>query len=405
MLWGVINYCRGFVRVEICGAAIERFLNICAQNDIDFWDLKRVSCDKIRASVENRSFRRLPQFSQRMMCTVEVISKRGVPFELKALLPRFFLWGGAIFFAVSLFTLTKFIWVIDTEQCEPQIRDEAVMLVREAGLSVGILKTSIDSDDIRTYALSKSDTISYLAVNVRGSRAEIVAEARVAKPELVPIDEPCDIISDKSGVIIKQRVAKGLETRKIGESVEAGETLVNGTIINELGEWFRVHSQADIALRTWKSVETIMPTRVQSKVPTGEIKKRYSIVAFSRRFALNIIEKEPFSCYDKFIEEKEIAFGHDIVLPFSIICEKYVEYTPLEFTVTEPKCSEILQQRQKETLQARAADAEIIGESFEYKYGENFATGKTTLECSEKAGILKTLVGAPEPDIKDVKQE
>ena len=36
MLLGLINYVRGNVRVEIQGAAIERFLNLCAQNQIAF---------------------------------------------------------------------------------------------------------------------------------------------------------------------------------------------------------------------------------------------------------------------------------------------------------------------------------------------------------------------------------
>ena len=43
MLLGLINYVRGWVRVEIRGAAIERFLNLCAQTEIAFWDVRRLA--------------------------------------------------------------------------------------------------------------------------------------------------------------------------------------------------------------------------------------------------------------------------------------------------------------------------------------------------------------------------
>ena len=51
MLLGLINYVRGWVRVEIRGAAIERFLNLCAQNDIAFWDVRRLAPDVVQATV------------------------------------------------------------------------------------------------------------------------------------------------------------------------------------------------------------------------------------------------------------------------------------------------------------------------------------------------------------------
>ena len=49
MILGIINYIRGSVRIEIQGAAIERFLNLCAQNQIDFWDVRRIAPDLAQA--------------------------------------------------------------------------------------------------------------------------------------------------------------------------------------------------------------------------------------------------------------------------------------------------------------------------------------------------------------------
>lgn len=399
MLWGAINYVRGCVRIEICGAAVERFLNVCAQNGIEFWKVRRISADKVCANVRIEGFRSLRPFAGKMMCRVRIIRKTGAPFALKNIIPRVFLWGGAIVCAASLYTMTKYIWIIDATSCPEELRAEVLSLTREAGLRAGMLKTSVSSDDIRTYSLEKSNRISYLAVNVRGSRAEVVAKERIEKPYLIPIDEPCDIIADKDGVILLSQVAQGITIKKQGESVVRGDTIVSGTWVNPVGEWFRVHSQAKIKLQTWRSATTIMPSTVKTKIPTGRIKKRYAFIAGNRRFSFNIIEKEPFSCYDKFIEKKRLSFGEDMELPFELVVEKYVEYDTRDFVVSMEKCREILQARELETLKARYPNAEIIKSEFEIIYNDKFATGKTTLECVEDAGILKSLAGAPAPEL------
>ena len=76
MLLGLINYVRGWVRVEIRGAAIERFLNLCAQNDIAFWDVRRLAPDVVQATVRIQGFRQLRHFTRRMMCSVHIVKKK-----------------------------------------------------------------------------------------------------------------------------------------------------------------------------------------------------------------------------------------------------------------------------------------------------------------------------------------
>ena len=81
MILGIINYVRGSVRIEIQGAAIERFLNLCAQNQIDFWDVRRIAPDLAQATVRISGFRQLRRFTRRAMCSVRIVGKRGVPFQ------------------------------------------------------------------------------------------------------------------------------------------------------------------------------------------------------------------------------------------------------------------------------------------------------------------------------------
>ncbi len=138
MLLGLINYVRGNVRVEIQGAAIERFLNLCAQNQIAFWDVRRVAPDRVQATVRISGFRQLRHFTRRMMCHVHIIGKQGVPFQAHKLMPRVALWGGALAAVALLCAASQFVWTIDISNCDHTLQAEALRLTEEAGLRPGV---------------------------------------------------------------------------------------------------------------------------------------------------------------------------------------------------------------------------------------------------------------------------
>ena len=47
----IINLLRGSVRVEVTGAFPERFLNLCAQEGLAFWDMEQPDSHTLRLTV------------------------------------------------------------------------------------------------------------------------------------------------------------------------------------------------------------------------------------------------------------------------------------------------------------------------------------------------------------------
>ena len=393
MLLGLINYVRGNVRVEIRGAAIERFLNLCAQNQIAFWDVRRLAPDTVQATVRIEGFRQLRRFTRRMMCSEHIVRKRGVTFQAHRLLPRVALWGGALLCIALLAAASKFIWTIDVSTCDHALQAEVLRLTEEAGLHTGALSRRVDTDAIRNYVMLHSDNFSFLAVNIKGSRAQIVAHGRAPAPEMVPVGQPCDIVADKTGIIADMQVKAGLGLKKVGETVMEGDILVAGTIVSAQQEMYQVHAMADVELRTWHTVKTVMPTKLRAKAPTGRVRTRYALVVGTRRMNLSLIEKEPFACYDKFVEKKPLKLTDDTVLPAALVIERYVEYEEQAFDVSEAVCRDVLQQRLRETLSRRLPEAQVVQTDFLCEYGQPFAVAKLTVECREKTGILKEVSG------------
>ena len=51
MLMQIHNFLRGSLQVDIRGAAIERFLNLCAIHGVAFWDIQTLDADHFTAWV------------------------------------------------------------------------------------------------------------------------------------------------------------------------------------------------------------------------------------------------------------------------------------------------------------------------------------------------------------------
>ncbi len=401
MILGIINYVRGSVRIEIQGAAIERFLNLCAQNQIDFWDVRRIAPDLAQATVRISGFRQLRRFTRRAMCSVRIVGKRGVPFQARRLRPRAALWGGAALCALLLWVASQMIWTIDASNCDQSLQPEALELASQAGLRPGAPARQVDGDQVRDYIMTHSDKFSFVAVNIRGSWAQIIAQGRTPTPEMTPVDQPCDIVADKTGVIVSMQVKAGVAMKKVGETVVEGDILATGTIVSAQGEVYQVHAMADVELRTWRTLRSVMPTQLTAKIPTGRSKTRWALVIGGRRFNLSFIEKEPFQWYDTFIEKKFLRLTKNTVLPVALVRQQYVEYQPRPFTVSQEVCAQVMERRQREALAQRLPEAQVVQADFSCQYSQPFAQAALTVECREKTGVLTEVSGIAQETTED----
>ena len=93
----------------------------------------------------------------------------------------------------------------------------------------GVGKNKVDSEEVRSYVMTHSDNFSFVAVNINGSQAQILAYGRKETPEMVPVDEPCDVVADKDGIIESIQIKAGLGMKKAGDTVVQGDILVTGT--------------------------------------------------------------------------------------------------------------------------------------------------------------------------------
>lgn len=393
----VVNKLRGSVRVEVEGIFPERFLNLCATQGVEFWDLERVSDNSLRATMNTAAYRRVDQIAESAQCRVRTVRREGAPFFLRRFKKRYFLLAGMLVCIGLILLSSMYIWEIKVTGNSTISEGEILAALDEVGMGIGTWGLSVESSAIRNEMLNKVDRLLWIAVNVKGSRAEVIVRERTDPPEIIDPKAPADVITVKTGIIESINDYSGVALYDVGDTVIAGQTVVSGEVTSGFGTTRYVHALADISLRTWYDYSAQMPAGVLQKSYTGNeiVKKSINIagILVKLHFSTGI----NYSEYDKItVESRFDLFG--LSLPITVITTRYVEYTTEEITLDSSFVEEELQQALLEKLNSRLADESSIVNAQFSKSGSELVRITLHAECIEQTGAVRPIETAETVD-------
>lgn len=392
----VYNYFRGNVRVEVRGAYPERFLNICSKNHIGFWDMTRSAPDIIHITVTVTDYRRLREYAKKSMCKLHIVRKTGLRFFTNRFKKRAALILGLIIFLLSAWITTSFIWVVEITGYSELDHAKLREYLKQNGVYVGAYSPHVKLDELKNDVLLNMPELSFITVNISGSQADVEVRKRIEPPEIISMDEPCNIIARRGGMINSIVVKSGTPAVKPGDVVYEGQLLAGGFMTGRSGHTISTHAIADITARTWYTIACKMPLDTQIKTHTGKIKKRNTLIIVGRRVKLFLNSRIPYEECDKIIKNTELALAESIILPLSLETETFSEYTLSDYRIPEETILEYMKKSMINYLPP-AEDRENIGETF-YASIENDAASVTmTAECLEDIGIKQLFPKGSDP--------
>lgn len=378
----------GNLEIELTGAAMERFFSRCMKNGVMFLQVRVISPDKFRTVVSVGDFFLLNAFAKKYGCHIHVRKKRGVPFAVKPLRKRWGLCFGAILMAAILLWFSNCVWIIRVEGCEETNQQEILTSLARFGLKTGAIRNALPLRDIKTNVMTAHDKLSYLTVDFKGIQAIVhVWERKNTAPRLDD-KTPCDVIADRTGIIESLKIRRGRACVKIGDTVQPGDVLASGILVNEREEKTNVHASAEADLRVWHTYKALIPAELQVAEGTEQEKKRYEIVLGTRRFPLQKIEKTEGPWYDKKINWNKFAVCEDFHWPIALESIDCRSYRPLKAQLDEGKLAELLRQRMLERMSRSMPDAEILSYRFHLeKNGDGSYLGTLDAETLETCGL------------------
>lgn len=178
----VLNFLRGSVQVEIECACPERVLNLCAVEEIAFWDLQWLSPIVLRLRVTRRGWHALREVCTRADAQASRLRERGAPQLLLRLRTRYALLAALALFALLLFGGNLFIWSFEVTGNETVPTETILRALEKCGVAVGSQGLKIHQEDVRNRALLELPDVALVAVNVRGCVAHVQVVERKRPP-------------------------------------------------------------------------------------------------------------------------------------------------------------------------------------------------------------------------------
>lgn len=386
-MYGFFNRIGSRVCVTVSAAMPETLLNACAASGVEIISAVPVDEATIRLTVPRRRLGQVRALAQKCMCTLSDETDAGAS-AMGRKLRRRAVMAALVLCVLGLLLLSRvYIWEIEVTGNETVSTGEILDALEQCGVGIGSFWPDFTSDSIRSRVLARLPELSWLTVNVRGSRAEVIVRERIAKPEMIDNDEPFDIIAKKEGFITEVRALAGSAQVQKGQAVSRGQVLVSGAVEDLTGGVRSVHSYGEVTARTYYEISAVCPAVQDRKSYTGEETARWALVIGNNRINFygnsSILDTDCDRIYTEYKLEIKGLFS----LPVSLVRESCVFYERESVEADAYNMRLLLEQELHGRLLEETDGGKIIYESFSRSQSGGIISVCLRAECEENIGI------------------
>lgn len=314
----IFNYIIGYIRISIEGYYIERFINICRNEKITIWNLKRNKNVKLELNIGIKDLKKVAKIAKQTKCKIKIIKKKGLPFLFNRYRKRKLFFVFLLVIIIGLGISSNFVWNIQIVEEDKESIENLYQDVVESGLEIGKMKSKINTKDIINKVRLKRNDIAWMGIELKGTNAIVKVVKATAKPEIVDDNEYCNIVSDKQGIITKINAQNGTIAVKVGDTVNVGTTLINGWMEGKYTGLRYVHAKGEIQAKVWHTKNKKILYNATEKTETGNIENKYQIKI--NNFEINLSKRlSKFKIYDTIVLENKFKIFSDFYLPISLV--------------------------------------------------------------------------------------
>ncbi len=314
----IFNYIIGYIRISVEGYYIERFINICRNNKIAIWNLKRSKNVKLDLNIGIKDLKDVAKIAKQTKCRIKIINKKGLPFLFNKYKKRKLFFGFLLIIIILIGITSHFVWNIEIIEENNKELENIYKDVTEAGLNIGKAKRKVNTKEIINKVRLKRSDIAWIGIELKGTNAIVKVVKAEQKPEIIDDEDYCNIVSDKTGIITKINAQNGTIVAKVGDTVKQGDVLINGWMEGKYTGIRYVHAKGEIEAKVWHTKSKKMLYNTTERTETGNIENKYKIKI--NNFEINLAKRvSKFQIYDTIDAEKKIRVFSDFYLPISII--------------------------------------------------------------------------------------
>lgn len=382
-------YLRGYVMIKAKGFSAGRFMNMAAYRGVYLWDIAQDGAG-MTMKAAGGSLPLLEACAEKTGCTLQILGWGGLPASLRRFRGRQALAAGMLLFAIGLYALSSFIWVVGVEGNERLSSEEILEACREMGLRPGAWKRGMDLDAVTNGLLESFPDISWASVSVKGTDATIRLAETIEKAEIVDKETPCDIVAAQDGVILKITAERGTPLVSEGDVVKKGDVLISSEVIIGLeGEEQHpefVAAEGAVTARVWLRLAEDAPLSYEEIVYDGEEQENHSLIFDGKEldFLHPSENREGKEWEKKPVWERPLALG-DFELPLEWKKETWRSFARVQKTRTPEEAKTLLEENlRKKTENLLSAYGTIEDIEIQYQEYADSVHAEATATLSER---------------------
>ena len=319
-----LKFVRAKAQAQVFGAFPEGIINAAVSKGVEIWNLERLDSNTLRFELMENDIATIRELAKRCSLELKVTCLRDE--SRRMLKKRFILLPLLGIMGLLTIASSLFVWQIDVYGLGSISRGKVMRSLEESGLRPGTFWPGLKADDIRSRLMLDMPEIAWMTVNVSGSRAKVLINERVDKPEIYNEANPADLVAGKTGLVRRVSVLSGDAAVQPSQAVTEGEMLASGSLNSIMGRERSVRARGTVMADTWYEIDGICPEQLYIKSPGMFTRHRFAVILGKRRINFYFSSGKAIDECDKIISEYTVGIDGHFAFPIRLVHERIVSY-------------------------------------------------------------------------------
>ncbi len=318
-----ICFVKGFLEIKLKGDYLERFFNMCRMHEIYLWNIKREN-DICTCNLYTEDLFKLSPLLKKTHTRLKILNRCGIPFYFPLLRKRIIFFIGIVSCLVMLNLMTNYVWAIEYVGNLQISDDELTDFLSQEKIHYGMKKSEINCEENEKKLRAAFSNITWTSIYFDGTKLFIEIkenEKTEPKPKII---SGTDIVSTDEGTITSIITRNGIPKVKIGDKVEKGQILVEGSVpvfdeAQNIIDYQIYDADADIMISAIINYEDFIK-RSYPVINYAENTKKVNFIDIlgyhiEEVFLADLFEKDKDKSFESITEKHQVVVLDNIYLP------------------------------------------------------------------------------------------
>lgn len=353
MVHKVAGWFKGYLLIRVTGYGSRRFVNLCRNHGIELWLIRYDDNeDMLYCRIFLKDFYKLRPIARKCKVWAVVKERSGFPFVIDLMRRRLSFFVGVGLFIFLLIFLSSRIWGISIEGQSVHTRESLLKYLDSHNVYGGMAVKDVECNTIREELRHSFDDISWVSVELRGSRILIKLKEAQLVQEKKEEETPASLVAEDAGTVISIVTSRGTANVRAGDKVKKNKVLISGIDKitgdgDQLVRKRRVRAEGKVVVESVKKYKDELLERYSKKEYTGREKYLYNfMVSGTNVFFYNPLNNlETYKKCDIIREGGQIFKELSQRFPVYFWRQCFAEVKNTEANYTEKEAKELLNER------------------------------------------------------------